>query len=771
MYRWIAGAALASVLIASPAWAQFPLSTDPFCDPELGQVQFSIDAFGSFGSAVSVGTNSEFNPSDDFPDQGFVRTMFESMPFLCRTFSNGGTEGNWLEAGRLNAQAQAQQQGNDVTSSFSAVGVEVDATYRLNCTILEQCYTFTNVSGQTMDILALTPYIDGDLYFGQGGLGNDFGATSFGLPKTLWEFDEGDNPQEPSTFVGMYSLNPRDPYLHSWEIQRFPVLRGDIGEVADGCYPLRNSIVNGDNNSDLDGDLITDLGYDVTLGLRFDLGPLEPGDSVGPVCYAIQWGVGLPCSDEDLDEICVPADNCPTVPNPDQSDEDGDEIGDACDNCPKVVNSEQADSDNDGQGDLCDRVICTPDGGPEVCDGVDNDCDGFVDILDDGSSVVVPGQCATGLSGPCALGHWECVFGQTRCVPETTPSREVCDLVDNDCDGVIDEEVMNACGECGGVLVEECNGNDDDCDGEIDEGSFCGRDQGCYQGECVPACDNDGQCADDTDTFCADGVCVPWCFVQTCDLGQLCTDQGCVDPCDGVDCGDGEICVLGECVVDNCVATGCPPGERCTPEGCAADPCADLDCGENSFCREGECVFSCAVVSCPLAMACFDGLCADSGCGPVGCPSDGEVCIDNVCVPDPCDEVECSPAEVCERGDCVPDPCNGVACPQNQRCEPSLGAAQCIADWPVNPPTPDAGIEPEPDAGIADARVEVDADGRDAVVDRDVATDRDADDDESRNDEDGGGGGCSAFSGRRPEGTGLLACVVLAVIGVRRRRR
>src|SRR5262245_61926147 len=29
---------------------------------------------------------------------------------------------------------------------------------------------------------------------------------------------------------------------------------------------------------------------------------------------------------------------------------------------------------------------------------------------------------------------------------------------------------LNACGECGPVRAEECNGFDDDCDGEVDEG-------------------------------------------------------------------------------------------------------------------------------------------------------------------------------------------------------------------------------------------------------------------------------------------------------------
>ena len=75
----------------------------------------------------------------------------------------------------------------------------------------------------------------------------------------------------------------------------------------------------------------------------------------------------------------------------------------------------------------------------EVCDGLDNDCNGMVD---DGVNEVAPGGpgCITGLGACQTLGTFQCVNGQTICLaPQVDAGPEVCDGVDNDCNGIADD--------------------------------------------------------------------------------------------------------------------------------------------------------------------------------------------------------------------------------------------------------------------------------------------------------------------------------------------
>ena len=139
----------------------------------------------------------------------------------------------------------------------------------------------------------------------------------------------------------------------------------------------------------------------------------------------------------------------------------------------------------------------------EVCDGLDNNCNGRTDE----GAVGQGRECDTGELGVCALGTTYC-DGELgiRCRPNIEPSPERCDGLDNDCNGPADEGVGQGkvceTGEPGicsagttycdtdlGIRcrrnvepkAEDCDGVDDDCDGQTDEGF--GQGEYCKTGE------------------------------------------------------------------------------------------------------------------------------------------------------------------------------------------------------------------------------------------------------------------------------------------------
>ncbi len=276
-----------------------------------------------------------------------------------------------------------------------------------------------------------------------------------------------------------------------------------------------------------------------------------------------------------------------------------------------------------------------------ICDGVDNDCDGQTDESD---TVLPPvgqctniGACSTGLSAVCGTNGWECNYANSQ---YEAGSETSCDNIDNDCDGLTDENIVLDVEQCAkpgttqleGVCVGQpitaacvggapvcnygsvaayqdeetlCDNLDNDCDGVTDEGLENLEDFP------IGACQTAGVCSQGVLASCNAGT---WICDYNLVVGYESGDETSCDlkdnDCDGfidenITTNDSDVCNAGVCATGG--AALCMEGEyRCDVANVIGFENPEVSCDG----LDNDCDGSTDIGTCPLLTQCI----ASSSC-------------------------------------------------------------------------------------------------------------------------------------------------------------
>ena len=285
----------------------------------------------------------------------------------------------------------------------------------------------------------------------------------------------------------------------------------------------------------------------------------------------------------------------------------------------------------------------------EICDNVDNDCNGTIDD----SSETDGKPCTTGMPGICAAGLTDCTGGVETCIATNMPGIETCNGLDDDCNGPVDD-VANITLDCstrfplatnvvswvcttGFCEVLQCSTNFADCDGAPANGCEVDlQNDPLHCSGCTLACDSTNGTSS-----CSGGNCAIVCNggFGNCD-GDV--GNGCEQPLNTTQhcAGCGTACAppnaTGDCSSGTCQVGSCNSGfDDCTgAAGCETELGTD-----ESHC--GECGRACSSTN-VATLQCTGGLCTSS-CTPVfgNCSTPAAPTADDGCETDL--TVDCSP--------------------------------------------------------------------------------------------------------------------------------
>ena len=260
---------------------------------------------------------------------------------------------------------------------------------------------------------------------------------------------------------------------------------GNEGQIQYACEAPEGFVSNGSDCDDSNAniypaaeEICDNIDNDCNDQIDDGLGELyyidEDGDGFGDDSNTVEAcqlrnglsSVGGDCDDSDIDINPIQAEECDNIDNNcdgsiDEgvtielyADVDGDGYGDedalvqACENTSGFVEE---------FGDCDDANIYINPAIPELCDGLDNDCDGTIDEEDsndviywyadgDGDGYGNPDDVQESCSAPSGyvLNNEDCNDAISTVNPGNA---EICDEVDNDCDGFVDDadnDIQNA---------------------------------------------------------------------------------------------------------------------------------------------------------------------------------------------------------------------------------------------------------------------------------------------------------------------------------------